>query len=71
MKLYKVAPDDMPRGDGYKLSITDELWDMLLKLETLSLLSESGVTLTMEEFHAIMEELRRLYDEAMEMMDYD
>ena len=49
----------------------DELWENLLFLEELSLLSGTGVDLTMEEFHAIMEELRRLYDEAMEMMDYD
>ena len=48
----------------------DELWENLLFLEELSLLSGTGVDLTMEEFHAIMEELRRLYDEAMEMTDY-
>ena len=40
----------------------DELWDMLLRVEELSLLSKTPVTLTMQEFHAIMEELRRLYE---------
>jgi len=49
----------------------DVLWEKLLRVEELSLLSKTGVTLTMEEFHAIMEELRRLYDEELEMMDYD
>ena len=40
----------------------DGLWEFLLRLETLSLLSETGVTLTMDEFHRIMDELRRLYE---------
>ena len=49
----------------------DELWEKLLRVEELSELSKTNVVLTMAEFHAIIEELRRLYDEAMEMMDYD
>ena len=51
--------------------ISDYLWDNFLRVEELSLLSKTPVTLTMQEFHAIMEELRRLYDEELEMMDYD
>jgi len=47
--------------------ISDYLWDSFLRAEELSLLSKTPVTLTMQEFHAIMEELRRGYNNMEEL----